>query len=65
MSKTSSEMHIREIIRLLFFSLLCLLHTVMQIYTCLKHNLDQLVGEKNEKNIDQKLGKINWILMES
>lgn len=62
MSKTASEMHIREIIRLLFFSLLCLLHTVMQIYTRLKHNLDQLVGEKN---IDQKLGKINWILMES
>ena len=62
MSNTASEMHIREIIRLLFFSLLCLLHTVMQIYTRLKHNLDQLVGEKN---IDQKLGKINWILMES
>ena len=65
MSKTASEMHIREIIRLLFFSLLFLLHTVMQMYTRLKHNLDQLVGEKNEKNIDQKLGKINWILMES
>lgn len=65
MSKTASEMHTREIIRLLFFSLLCLFHTDMQMYTCLKHNLDQLVGEKNEKNIDQELGKINWILMES
>lgn len=49
MSKTGSEMHTKEIIRLLFFSPLCLLHTVMQMYISLKHNLDQLVGEKMKK----------------
>lgn len=39
-----------------FFPLACPLYIVMQMYTCLKNNLDQFLDEKI-KNIDQELGK--------